>query len=114
MAHPAQDAGAAEGDEEREVFAVPAFIRTMVEKKLLGDKTKGGFYKKEGKDILTFDPTKLEYRAKGGNPDIAKATVYTTLASARGQDKVLRWYGLGPAPKVEIVALEATVKGVIE
>lgn len=51
---------------------------------------------------------------KQWNPDIAKTTVYTTLASARSQNKVLRWYGLGPAPKVEIVALEAVVKGVIE
>ena len=32
-------------DEDREVFEVPAYIRAMVEKKLLGDKTKGGFYK---------------------------------------------------------------------
>jgi 3-hydroxyacyl-CoA dehydrogenase len=55
------------GDEEREVFAVPDFIRAMAQKKLLGDKTKGGFYKKVGKDIQTFDPRKLEYRPKGGD-----------------------------------------------
>src|SRR5260370_2057966 len=36
-------------DEDRSVFQVPAYIRTMVEKKLSGDKTKGGFYRK-GKD----------------------------------------------------------------
>ena len=61
-------------DEERAVFEVPAFIRKMAEKKLLGNKTKGGFYKKEGKDILTFDPTKLEYRAKGGDESIKATT----------------------------------------
>ncbi len=33
-----------------------AFIRGMVEKKLLGNKTKGGFYKKRGDDIQTLDP----------------------------------------------------------
>ncbi|HEX7604401.1 MAG TPA: 3-hydroxyacyl-CoA dehydrogenase/enoyl-CoA hydratase family protein [Polyangiaceae bacterium] len=61
-------------DEERDVFKVPAFIRTMAEKKLLGNKTKGGFYKKEGKDIKTFDPIKLEYRAKGGDESIKAST----------------------------------------
>ncbi len=60
-------------DEERDTFAVPAFIKTMVEKKLLGNKTKGGFYKKTPEGILTFDPVKLEYRAKGGD-DAIKAT----------------------------------------
>jgi len=58
------------GDEEREVFAMPDFIRAMAQKKLLGDKTKGGFYKKVGKDIQTFDPRKLEYRPKGGDAQI--------------------------------------------
>ena len=61
-------------DEERDVFKVPAFIRTMAEKKLLGNKTKGGFYKKEGKDIKTFDPGTLEYRAKGGDESIKAST----------------------------------------
>jgi len=32
-------------DEDRGVFDLPAFIKTMVEKKLLGNKTKAGFYK---------------------------------------------------------------------
>ena len=65
---------ALEGDEDRKVFSMPAFIRAMVEKKLLGDKTKGGFYKKNGKDVATIDPSTLEYRAKGGDEGIAKAT----------------------------------------
>jgi len=65
---------ALENDEEREVFAIPAFIRAMVDKKLLGDKTKGGFYKKTGKDVATLDPKTLEYRSKGGDEAIAKAT----------------------------------------
>ncbi len=34
-------------DEEREAFKVPAFVQDMLEKKLLGNKTKAGFYKKE-------------------------------------------------------------------
>jgi 3-hydroxyacyl-CoA dehydrogenase len=62
-------------DEDRDVFQIPAFIRNMVERKQLGDKTKGGFYKRtESKEILTLDPTTGEYRAKGGDGTIAKAT----------------------------------------
>ncbi|MBK6696816.1 MAG: 3-hydroxyacyl-CoA dehydrogenase/enoyl-CoA hydratase family protein [Myxococcales bacterium] len=58
-------------DEDRAVFALPAYIQAMVEKKLLGNKTKGGFYKKgANKSIETFDPYKLEYRAKGGDESI--------------------------------------------
>src|SRR5580658_2037802 len=58
-------------DEDRAVFEVPPYIRSMVEKKLLGDKAKGGFYRK-GKDgaIETLDPKTLEYRARGGDKEI--------------------------------------------
>lgn len=61
------------GDEDREVFTLPAYIRTMVERGQLGDKSKGGFYKKDGKDVLTLDPRTGEYRAKGGDEAIGKA-----------------------------------------
>jgi 3-hydroxyacyl-CoA dehydrogenase len=61
-------------DEERDIFKIPAFALTMVEKKLLGNKTKGGFYKKNGKEVLTFDPQTLEYRAKGGDAAIKEIT----------------------------------------
>ena len=62
-------------DEDREVFKVPDYIRAMVEKKILGDKTRGGFYKKS-KDagLETFDPKTLAYRAKGGDAEIKAAT----------------------------------------
>ncbi|HEY5920189.1 MAG TPA: 3-hydroxyacyl-CoA dehydrogenase/enoyl-CoA hydratase family protein, partial [Kofleriaceae bacterium] len=60
-------------DEERETFKMPAYIAAMIQKGQLGDKTKGGFYKKVGNDILTLDPKTGEYRAKGGDPEIAKA-----------------------------------------
>ena len=53
-------------DEKRDIFKTPAFIQSMVEKGLLGEKTKQGFYKKaqdeEGKRvILSIDPQTLEY-----------------------------------------------------
>jgi 3-hydroxyacyl-CoA dehydrogenase len=61
-------------DEDRETFKVPAYVEAMIGKGQLGDKTKGGFYKKVGQDIQTLDPKTGEYRAKGGDADIAKAT----------------------------------------
>jgi 3-hydroxyacyl-CoA dehydrogenase len=37
-------------DEERETFRLPAFVDRMIERKLLGNKTKAGFYRKEKGD----------------------------------------------------------------
>ncbi len=51
-------------DERHAVFEMPAFLKKMVENKWLGRKTKGGFYKKVGDDILTLDWQKMEYRPK--------------------------------------------------
>ncbi|MGE0886065.1 MAG: 3-hydroxyacyl-CoA dehydrogenase NAD-binding domain-containing protein [Blastocatellales bacterium] len=49
-------------DEKRESFKVPEFMEKMVERRLLGDKTGGGFYKKVGKEITTLDLDTFEYR----------------------------------------------------
>ncbi len=49
-------------DEKRESFKVPEFMEKMVERKLLGDKTGGGFYKKVGSEITTLDVSTFEYR----------------------------------------------------
>ena len=53
-------------DEKREVFKPPDFINQMVKKKLLGEKTKQGFYKKtkdsKGKKVIfSLDCNTLEY-----------------------------------------------------
>lgn len=50
-------------DEAHELFKLPDFINKMMENKWLGSKTGQGFYKKEGKDILSLDLDTLEYRA---------------------------------------------------
>ena len=54
--------------EEKEVFDVPELLNKMVENKMLGDKTKQGFYKKvkgeSGSEIQTLDYEKMEYRPK--------------------------------------------------
>ncbi len=56
-------------DEMRDVFKLPGYVTGMVDKGLLGAKSKQGFFKKiksdEGKsEILTLDLKTLEYRAK--------------------------------------------------
>ncbi|MBL9026187.1 MAG: 3-hydroxyacyl-CoA dehydrogenase/enoyl-CoA hydratase family protein [Myxococcales bacterium] len=62
-------------DEDRDVFKLPDFVKKMIEKGQLGDKSKGGFYKKGAdKSINTLDPTTGEYRPKGGDEAIAKLT----------------------------------------
>ena len=49
-------------DEERDIFKVPEFMTKMVEQGLLGQKSKAGFFKKEGDDIKVLDLETLAYR----------------------------------------------------
>lgn len=54
-------------DEEREMFVVPGVLAQMVQRGLLGNKTKAGFYRKqrgEGdkREIWTLDTATLDYR----------------------------------------------------
>ncbi len=55
-------------DEEHDVFALPDFVKYMLEHNMLGDKTGQGFYKKVKKDgkkeILVLDLDTMEYRPK--------------------------------------------------
>ncbi len=46
-------------DEDREVFKMPAYLAAMIEKKQLGDKTKGGFYKKGKGGVMSRMPGQL-------------------------------------------------------
>ena len=54
-------------DADRDVFQLPALIQTLLDKKILGDKTSGGFFKKSkdetGKrQILELDLNTFEYK----------------------------------------------------
>jgi 3-hydroxyacyl-CoA dehydrogenase len=53
-------------EEDRQSFALPAFVSGMIERGLLGDKTGQGFYKKtkgtDGSEILTLDLATFTYR----------------------------------------------------
>ncbi len=69
-------------DEDREAFQIPKVLNQMLEKKLLGDKTKGGFYKKtktaEGKtEILELDLATFEYKPQ-------QKTKFPSIDAAKG------------------------------
>ena len=49
-------------DESRDAHRPPDLMYKLVEKGLLGQKTKKGFYQKVGKDILSINPGTLEYQ----------------------------------------------------
>ena len=76
-------------DEDREVFQLPELIKTLLDKKLLGDKTRGGFFKKstdvEGKRvILELDLATFEYK-----PQVK--TKFPSIDAAKGiEDKATR------------------------
>jgi 3-hydroxyacyl-CoA dehydrogenase len=66
LAHVASNLHAAvPDDEERDVFIAPEFVKGMIERGILGNKTRGGFYQKqkgEGRDIWTLDIAEFKYR----------------------------------------------------
>lgn len=69
---------------EKEVFEVPAFMKSMLEKGWLGSKSGQGFFLKQGKEILELNPETLEYEARkklsAPSIDLAK--------QAKGADKL--------------------------
>ncbi|MGA9996883.1 MAG: 3-hydroxyacyl-CoA dehydrogenase/enoyl-CoA hydratase family protein [Pyrinomonadaceae bacterium] len=82
-------------DEEREVFIAPEFLTQMIGRGILGNKTKGGFYRKqkgegEKQDIWTLDVATLEYRpsqkVKLPPLDMAK-----NIEDTRERIKALTW-----------------------
>ncbi len=92
-----------EQDEVRDLFQPPQFIRGMVERKQLGNKTKAGFYKTErtpeGKKVkLAIDPKTGEYKPfeKVAAPCLdavkaAKTTADKLKAALYGEDKLSKY-----------------------
>ena len=76
-------------DEAHDLFKLPEYVKIMLDKNMLGDKTGSGFYKKVKKDgkkeILVLDLKTLEYRPK-------QKVKFDTLAVTQGIDKVLDRY----------------------
>lgn len=101
---------------EKEVFEVPTFMKSMLEKGWLGSKSGQGFFLKQGKEILELNPETLEYeprkklmaasiemskQAKGA--DKLKALVYADDRAGK-----LLWNIISPA-----LIYSAELKGII-
>jgi 3-hydroxyacyl-CoA dehydrogenase len=68
-------------DERREDFKVPALLEQMAEKKMLGDKTGGGFMKKTPEGIVTLDFTTMQYRPQ-------QKTKFASVGATKGVSDV--------------------------
>lgn len=71
-------------DEMSDQFQIPAFIQSMVENKMLGDKTKQGFFKKTkddkgNREILVLNLDSLEYESR-------TKPKFASLEAAKGID----------------------------
>lgn len=64
-------------------FANPAALDKLLEKGNFGQKTKAGFFKKEGKAILQFNPETGEYVPAGGKADKDVADILKKPAAER-------------------------------
>ncbi len=100
-----------EGDEARETFVAPDWLRRMVEKGMLGRKTRKGFYQvvqkpDAGKEILALDLDSLEYRpqVKADFPEVAAAR---SIEDTRERLRELAW-GKGRAGQAIWKMLAAT------
>ena len=73
-------------DEQRDTLVLPEFIATMVDKKMLGNKTQGGFYKteltpewKKRRKVLNIDTLEYEDFEKASFPCLDQAKEKATL-----------------------------------
>jgi len=64
-------------------FETPDALTTLIEKGFLGQKTKQGFFKKEGKTILQFNAATGEYGAAGGKADEEVSKILKKPAAER-------------------------------
>ena len=74
---------------EKELYQVPELFLKMKEKGILGNKTKGGFYKRVGKEKLMLNPETFEYgpQKPADFPSLEKAKAAKTLP-----DKLAAFY----------------------
>ncbi|HRH16033.1 MAG TPA: 3-hydroxyacyl-CoA dehydrogenase/enoyl-CoA hydratase family protein [Aquabacterium sp.] len=64
-------------------FAIPADVAALLEKGNFGQKTKAGFYKKEGKNVLQFDVKTGEYVPAGAKADKEVADILRKAPAER-------------------------------
>jgi 3-hydroxyacyl-CoA dehydrogenase len=82
-------------DEQRDLFQLPGFVQQMLQRRLLGEKTGQGFYKKvpgkgdgEESEILTLDLTTFDYRERQ-RPKFPALDIARNIEDARERVKAL-------------------------
>ena len=78
-----QDTLTLDTDPFYESFATPAVLKTLLEMGNLGQKTKAGFFKKVGRDVLRFDGESKEYVPGGQKADEVYARMLKKPAAER-------------------------------
>jgi len=78
-----QDTLTLDTDPFYESFATPAVLKTLLEMGNLGQKTKAGFFKKVGRDVLRFDGATKEYVPGGQKADEVYARMLKKPAAER-------------------------------
>lgn len=78
-----QDTLSLETDPFYESFATPTVLKTLLEMGNLGQKTKAGFFKKVGRDVLRFDSASKDYVAGGQKADEVYARMLKKPAAER-------------------------------
>jgi 3-hydroxyacyl-CoA dehydrogenase len=78
-----QDTLTLESDPFYESFATPEVLKTLIEMGNLGQKSKAGFFKKVGRDILRFDLASKTYVAGGEKADEVYARMLKKPAAER-------------------------------
>ena len=80
-----QDTLSLESDPFYGSFATPEVLKTLLDKGNLGQKTKAGFFKKQGRDILRFDLASQDYVPGGEKADEVYARMLKKPAAERLQ-----------------------------
>ncbi|HOE43524.1 MAG TPA: 3-hydroxyacyl-CoA dehydrogenase/enoyl-CoA hydratase family protein, partial [Rhodoferax sp.] len=80
-----QDTLSLETDPFYASFATPAVLKTLIEMGNLGQKSKAGFFKKAGRDILRFDLASKDYLPGGQKADEVYARMLKKPAAERLQ-----------------------------
>ncbi|MCF8154509.1 MAG: 3-hydroxyacyl-CoA dehydrogenase/enoyl-CoA hydratase family protein [Rhodoferax sp.] len=78
-----QDTLSIEADPFYASFATPEVLKTLLEMGNLGQKTKAGFFKKIGRDVMRFDLASKEYVAAGEKSDEVYARMLKKPAAQR-------------------------------
>ncbi|MDT3672307.1 MAG: 3-hydroxyacyl-CoA dehydrogenase/enoyl-CoA hydratase family protein [Aromatoleum sp.] len=80
-------------------FRQPDWLQGLIAKGALGQKTRAGIYRKEGKQILVLDPKKGDYRPSAGDVVSEVAAVLQTKNTA----EKFAWLGASGQPEAQFL-----------